>query len=97
MSKITFKKTIHTGKYKSFALDSTDMKLNKKVFGGIFETKNSQFKIQIALKKEKTEKDPASFKWVYVKETFATEDDAREYIIKKEGEIKKLDLYFFNN
>ena len=99
MAKFTFKKAIHTGKYRSFALDRTDIKLNKKEVGHISESKNDyKYNISFAIKKEKTKVDPAPFKWITLKKKADSEPEARNFIKKNEEEIqKKYDLYQFED
>jgi len=97
--KFTFKKTIHEGRYRSFELDHTTIKLNKKEVGYISKSReNSQYTVYFAIKKEKTEKEPASFKWIHLKKRFDSEQSAREKIKKLENKIQiELNLYQFEN
>lgn len=92
----TFKKHIAVGRYSSFELDQTEIKLKKQQVGIIYETREHLYKIRFAIKKEKTTEDPADFKWIILKGKFNTEEKARGIIKKFSKEIQeKYDLYFF--
>lgn len=96
--KFTFKKTIHTGKYRSFELDNTAIKLGGRVVGYIAEIRESTppYRVSFAIKREKTKENPCSFKWIHLKKRFANENEARELIKRNEEEIqKKYDLFQF--
>ena len=97
MAKFTFKKTIHEGRYRSFELDHTTIKLQGREVGYIQEERESGlFRISFAVKKEKTEKYPAPFRWVHLKKRSKTEADARELIKRGEAEIQRIyDLHQF--
>ena len=97
--KFTFKKYIPTGRYKSFELKYTDIKLKKKVIGHISELRDShKYRVSFAIKKEKTKKDPAPFKWVSFKKQFDTEKEARDFVNDDPQAIQdKLDLYSFED
>ena len=98
MKKFTFKKTIHEGQYRSFQKDHTTIKLNKKEVGYISENDYQNYKIYFAVKKEKTEKDPGSFKWIRVNFNFDNEKEAREYIKENNDRIQeKLNLHYFDD
>ena len=102
MAKFTFKKHRATGRYRSFELDYTDIKLNKKVVGSISESRDRKWKerygIGFMLKKERTGKDPAPFKWTRLKKRFANENEARQFIKDNEEAIQKqFDLYFHDD
>jgi len=92
MKKFTFKKHKKEGRFRSFEKDWSDIKLTGKVVGHITENK-----ISFAVKKEKTEKDPAPFKWIRLKRLFKNEQDARDLIKRFEKEIQEgYDLYLFD-
>ena len=95
--KFTFKKIVNTGRYRSFELDNTQIKLGGRVVGYIAETREPhQYKVSFAIKREKTKENPCSFKWIHLKKRFINENEARE-LIKRGGEEiqKKYDLYQF--
>jgi hypothetical protein len=78
---LSFKKQIRTGMYSSFEPDLTDIKFNKKVIGHISQSRlSSDFKVSLAVVKEKTESDPAGFRWIVFKKAFSKEPEAREFI-----------------
>jgi len=97
--KFTFKKDVPTGRYKSFDLKYTDIKLGGKQVGHIKESRDSRdYSISFAIKKEKTEKDPAPFKWVYLKARFKTEPEARVFVKRHEEQIQeRYNLYQFED
>jgi hypothetical protein len=93
---LTFKKHIHTGQWKYFALDTTDIKYQKKLIGHIHERKNEKerYQINLMVKKEIIKEDPAPFKWITLKRKFSEEKEAREWIKNMEKAIfKKYNLY----
>ena len=93
MKKFTFKKQKKEGRFRSFQPDFTDIKLSGKVVGHI-----TKCKVSFAIKKERTEKDPAPFKWVRLKKVFENEQAARDLVKLLEKEIqKKYDLYLFDD
>lgn len=63
---------------------STDIKVDKLVVGVIaapsWQTKDDLWSVKLAVAKEKTEKDPAPFKWVTMKKRFASELEARAFV-----------------
>jgi len=85
----TFKKYIRTGRYRSFELSSTDIKLKGKMVGSISETRGNGYGVGFMIKKEKTENDPCPFKWIFLKKRFLTEPEARDFIKKHEVAIKE--------
>ena len=96
MKKFTFKKTIPEGRYRSFERDHTKIKLNKNEVGYITEIEYNMYKVYFAVKKEKTEKNPASFKWTYITKIFNSEKQAREYVRERNDIIQRaLDLHQF--
>ena len=98
MKKFTFKKTIHEGRYQSFQKDHTIIKLNKKEVGYISEIEYNKYKVYFALKKERTEIDPAPFRWVSIKKHFNSENEARKHIKENNDAIQsKLNLHYFDD
>jgi len=98
MKKFTFKKTIHEGQYGAFQKDHTEIKLNKKEVGYISEIDYSDYRVSFAVKKEKTEKGSAPFKWFRVKWHFDSEKEARKYIKENNNRIQeKLNLHYFDD
>lgn len=96
--KFTFKKYARTGSYRSFQKKYSDIKLNKKKVGTISEIESGEYRISFAVKKEKTVKDPAPFKWVRINKSFRNENGAREYIkLHDEAIMKRLNLYQFDD
>ncbi len=97
MAKFTFKKAVPVGSYGSF--DHTTIKLNKKRVGYIGEQRDIHtYKISFAVKKLRSEEDPAPFKWVHLKKTFGSEMDARAFVREHSDAIQdKYDLHFFDN
>lgn len=98
MSKFTFKINKSTGQYRSFYPDNVDIKLNKKLVGHI-GTKNlsGPWQVSLAIKKEKTNGDPADFKWIYLKKEYSSINEAKEMLIRNtEAIIQKFDLYEFD-
>ena len=99
MKKFTFKKSVPEGRYRSFELGSTDIKLSKKIVGMINERRlDYKWTISFAVKNEKTEQDPAGFKWKRLVVPFDSEKEARKFIQEKTEEIiAKFDLHSFEN
>lgn len=97
--KFTFKKDNPVGRYRSFELDHTEIKLKKKVVGHIQESRgNHTYSVSFAIKKEITKKEPAPFKWVRLKARFKTEAEARVFVKKHEEQIQeRYDLYQFED
>jgi len=98
MKNFTFKKHIPEGRYRSFELDHTDIKRNKKVVGFIGESRKGlweeRYRIHFQIKKEITKEEPAPFRWIELKKRCNTEKEAREFIKKNSEEIQILyDLY----
>ena len=98
MKKFTFKKYVPVGRYKSFELDQTDIKLNKKVIGTINQQRGEGYKISFAIKISPTKEKPAPFKWVRAKKIFGSEKEARQFVIENNEKIQTtLDLYSFED
>ena len=100
MAKFTFKKSISTGRYRSFELDSTTIKIKRKMVGNICQTRRDErvYEIRFAIKRLRTEKDPAPFKWITLKKKCTSEPEAKEFLRKYEKEIQeKYDLYHFED
>ena len=94
--KFTFKKHIATGMYRSFELDNTDIKMDRKVVGTISESRDydDRYGISFMIKKEKTKSLPAPFKWVRLKKRFGSENDARTFVRENNDVmIKQFELY----
>ena len=81
--RITFKKDapatgLATGR------PDTKIKVDKLVVGYIaapsWRTKDNLWSIHLAVVKEKTEDDPAPFRWIVVKKRFSSEPEAREFV-----------------
>ncbi len=97
--KFTFKKHKKEGRFKSFELDGTDIKLKKKVVGLINETRDyHKYRVQFAVKREKTEDSPAPFKWVTLKKIFIDEEEARKMLIENTDSLcSQFDFYRFED
>ena len=80
--KLTFKKEKKETGLGSFGTQpSTCVKHNKKHIGNIFYSRwKSIWEIQIAVKQIPTKEDPCKFRWVFPKQKFSTEPEARKYI-----------------
>jgi len=97
----TFKKVIHTGKWRSFEPENHVIKYEGKEVGLISQPKvqftlSRHFQVSFTVKKEVNEIDPASFKWVALSKGFESVDDAKKYINEKIEHILELfDLYQF--
>ena len=99
MAKFTFRKVKHTGRYRSFELDQTTIKLDRKEVGYMCESRDDQFwRIRLAVKKEPTKQDPADFKWVMLEARPESEQQGREFILKYAAQIlERYDLYQFDD
>ena len=99
MPSFTFRKVPRTGRYGSFELKETEIKLNKMQVGRIFEIrKNHKYRISFAVKREPTEEYPAPFEWITLKKICNTEPEARDFVKKHEKEIReKSNLHFFKD
>ncbi len=97
--KFTFKKTIHAGRYRSFELDHTAIKIKGKEVGSISEgRKDRLYEIRLAVKKLRTLEEPANFRWICLKKRCNSEPEAREFLRKYEKEIQEIhDLYSFED
>ena len=96
MKKFTFKKYVPTGRYKSFELDQTDIKLNKKVVGTINQ-QSGYYKVSFFIKIEPTKEKPAPFKLVRYKKLFNSEKEARQFVLENNEKIQTtLDLHYFD-
>ena len=96
--KFTFKKHKKEGQYRSFQKDMTDIKLNKLIVGLISEYEHGSYRIMFAIKKKKTEDDPAPFKWIRLAKTFINEENARSFIKKHNDTIQvEYNLYQFED
>ena len=98
MKKFTFKKTIHEGRYRSFEKDHTTIKLDKKEVGFITEFESGEYKVYFAVKKEKTARNPAQFRWIKIQKVFNNENSARQFVKENNDKIQTvLDLNFFDD
>ena len=99
----TFKKVPRVGRYRSFELDQTMIKIKKKEVGYLQETRTfsedgRNWAIRLAVKKEKTSNDPAGFRWITLKYKPKSEEEGREFLKKYFKEItEKYDLYRFED
>lgn len=99
MAKFTFRRVPRTGRFRTFEQRWTEIKLKKKVVGSLTENRREgHWRIRFAVKKEKTEKDPAPFKWVTLKHKPDSEEAGRRFILKFNDEIQeKCDLHPFGD
>ena len=98
VKKFTFKKTIHTGRYRSFERDHTTIKFDKLEVGCISEGSDCLYHISFAVKREPTKEDPAPFKWVRLKYVAPDEKDARNFVNKYRDRIhNKYNLHQFED
>jgi hypothetical protein len=109
MKKFTFCQYRPTGKWASFESESHDIKLDKLVVGHIQQMVGSsarpvnaeldgKFKVSLAVKKERTEDNPAPFKWVYLKKNFDDAATAKEFLNSNVAKILEMfDLYKFED
>jgi hypothetical protein len=93
----TFKKVILTGRYRSFEAESHDIKLKRRLVGHIKLAPDAgQFKIMLAVKKERTEESPCNFKWITFKARFNSAEEARQWLKARNSILQeKYDLYLF--
>jgi len=90
--KFTFKKVISTGRYRSFEREQHVIKLNRKEVGRIYEEQypkdyNHRYAITLAVEKERTDDEPADFRWILLKARFATAQDARDFLSRNCGAL----------
>ena len=99
MPSFTFRKVPKTGRYSSFDLNETEIKLNKMLVGRIYKIRDtSKYRISFVVKKEPTRKDLAKFKWITLKKICDTEPEARDFVKKHEKEIQeKYNLHSFKD
>lgn len=70
MRKPTFKKIESTGRFASFSKPQVDIKIKGKCVGSIiFSHKHNEMRIQLHVKKERTQEDPAPFSNVTLKKS----------------------------
>ena len=98
----TYKKHIPVGRYRSFEEEQHDIKLKKKVVGHIAEAGHfsgkTGFGISLAVKKEATKEEPASFRWANLKARFNNADEAKAFLEKNfDAIIKQYDLHSFED
>lgn len=99
MANFTFRKVPRTGRFRTFDRRQTEIKLKKKVVGSLVEDRhNDHWWIRFAVKRERTEKDPAPFRWVTLKHRPRSEELGRGFILKFNDEIQeKYDLHSFDD
>lgn len=91
--KAAFKRIINTGRYRSFQLNSTDIKVNRLQCGSIAEEGIGLWRVQF-MTTAKPRKN-CEWDWIFIKQRFGTEDLARAWVILNINEInKKWPLYF---
>ena len=96
MKNFTFKKHKRVGKFRSFELKNTDIKLSKCGVGLIGDSHEKGWRISFAIKREKTKENPAPFRWVTLKYKPEDEKDARAFLKKHSHQIQeKYNLYLF--
>jgi hypothetical protein len=90
MAKFTFKMHRETGLRAVAYRPSSDIKIKGVVVGSIREGV-----IRLMVKRERTEDDPARFRWVTLKKRFADDAEAREFLrdVGVEAVMKAHDLY----
>jgi hypothetical protein len=105
--KLTFKKHIPTGRFRSFEPEVHDVKLKGQLIGHISEISSrlgevvdsddfGKFRISLKIKKEVTEENPAAFKWIFFKKRFESAKEAREWLNEHTDSIvSKYDIYQF--
>ena len=102
--KITFKKDSPATGLSSVGSPNpdTNIKVDKLVVGTIaapnWQTKDNLWSVRLTVAKEKTEDDPAPFRWITMKKRFASEPEAREFVRGHLASIvggRNLELYQF--
>jgi hypothetical protein len=66
-----------------YPYSDTQIKESKQIIGYIIAPNwrsDNYWRIRIAIKKPRTEEEPAPFKWIFFKATFLTEPEAREWV-----------------
>lgn len=92
----TFKKYVPQGRFRSFEQRRTTIKLDKRECGTIHETKAGPWSVSISIKKEKTLKDPAPFRYITFSKRFDTESEAREWLLRDWAKIfARYEIYQF--
>ncbi|MFA5395461.1 MAG: hypothetical protein WC346_05505 [Methanogenium sp.] len=107
IGKFTFKKVIHTGRYRSFEPKSHEIKIKRchvgsisqiRYLGSSYKEDDGKFIIRLAVKKEPTEQEPASFKWITFVKKFNSVEAAKEFLIFNQKFIQeKYDLHMFKD
>ena len=96
--KFTFKKDKPIGLFRAFEGAWTDIKLNKRIVGYITETRSHHFVIYFAIERVPTKQNPATFKWLRIKEQFISEEEARKFVRNNNKKIQSTyDLRSFEN
>ena len=103
MKKFTFKTEQPTGQYRSFYSPVHNIKYDKKVCGhltGDNLTSDENVKIKLAVVKKDINEDNnpnCSWKWIQIKETFATLQEAKDWLNENRERIfSQFDLYLFD-
>jgi hypothetical protein len=90
MAKFTFKMHRETGLRAVAYRPNSDIKIKGVVVGSIREGT-----IRLMVKRERTEDDPAVFRWVTLKKRFSSDAEAREFLrgVGVEAVMRAHDLY----
>jgi len=81
----TYKKHKKVGRFRSFEMDYTDIKLNKKIVGSISEISHflangGLFRIMFVVERVPDDKNKLDWEWVTLKKKFETENEARGFL-----------------
>lgn len=89
--KFTFKKHIAVGRYRSFELDQTDIKIKRKEVGLIAQERNNGYCIRFTIVDEAS---ATGWKWITLKRRFSDEGEARAFLNEHINAIlRKYDLF----
>ena len=91
MAKFTFKMHKETGLRAIAYKPTSDIKVRGVVIGAIQEGR-----VRFMVKKERTELNPAPFRWATLKKVFESDGDAREFLRETgvDALLKAHDIYF---
>jgi len=90
----TFKDQNPTGRWRSFENMYVNIKLDKKICGGIHEVTQTEWKIKFMVKRIPDQKQPAPFKWITLKHVATSKVEAKEWLkLRTESIAMQLDLY----
>lgn len=93
--KFTFKNKKSTGRYSWLDPNTHYIKLNGKKVGYIKDVE--PYKINLSIKKEETETEPAPFKWITLKKESKSLQEAKDFLNEYiEQILEKYDLYMFD-